>query len=245
MSSSTGIFVSHGSARNMARSSGLNSIISISIFAQIGQRESLNQSFLFFLWAFSHPFKIRFIEICCIDKNGEKMKVIGELFHHRWVPLWIASFPWLSASSISHIYSKCNLIASLSPLRAFLPHHRPCVLSEGFRIGDDELRIDDFLYRLLGHTSIDMVYIAIFEDSDDLKDRIHFANISEKFIFQAFTPYLPYEQSPAISTNSTAAGTILFEWIVFAERSKSLILVIDDQRVGSMVQKGKFAASAA
>jgi len=71
------------------------------------------------------------------------------------------------------------------------------------------------------------------------------SRILAKNLFQSPSPVLAPRTIPAISTNSTAAGTIFAELIVAARALSRASWTFTIPVFGSIVQNGKFAASAA
>ena len=56
-----------------------------------------------------------------------------------------------------------------------------------FQVGKDKLQVDrlDIAHRI--HRTVDMDYILILEAPDDMDDRVHFADIGQELVAQAFT----------------------------------------------------------
>ena len=77
--------------------------------------------------------------------------------------------------------------------------------------------------------------VLVLEASDSVNDRIHFTDVGEKFVTQAFS-LARHSTSPAMSTISMAAGMMV---VVPADSAKGKPeREPDDSAFGSIVQKG-------
>ena len=76
-------------------------------------------------------------------------------------------------------------------------------------IGQHQLHFDDFHVGNGIHFASHMDHIGIGKAAHDLKNRIHLANVAEKFIAQPLALAGTFDD-PAISTNLSAAGIMTF-----------------------------------